>query len=138
MSWVPSHKIYQTNGTTLVYNIGQVIRREPAMNLAVPDYIEHENLRGSGSIIIPGGSKAYDMTLYARLGASNYTNLMTALSTLESTIAINTRYILKIDLSSTTTQDLNVMRIQPIVVDNSRGKLHTFLYYTLTLRINCW
>ena len=138
MGWVPSHKIYQTNGTSLVYTIEDVIRREPVLAIDVPDYVEHTNLRSSGSIIIPGGHQPYDITIYARLAASNYTNLMTAITSLQSSIAVNTHYYLKIDKSSTTTENIKVMRLQPIQIDTGRGRLTNFCYYTLTLRANSW
>lgn len=138
MAWIPSHKIYQSNGTTLVYTIANVISREPVLSSDVPDYIEHTSLRSAGSIIIPGGNQPYDITIYARLAASNYTNLMASITSLQSSIAVNTRYYLKIDKSSTTTDDIKVMRLQPIRIDTGRGKLNKFCYYTLILRANSW
>lgn len=137
MGWVPKHQIYQSDGTTLIRNIANVIRREPAIDFKVPDFIEHTSLRGTGSIIVPGGNKAYDMTFYCYLKTASYTALMSALALLESQIAVNTHYVLKIDTSSSTTQNLNVMRLQPIIVD-SRGNLNTYCFYTLTLKVNSW
>jgi len=97
MAWVPSHKIYQSDGVSLLYTIEDVVRREPPLSVEIPDYVTHENLRSAGEISIPGGNKAYDMTIYARLAASNYTNLMTALQALKTAIPINTNLYLKID-----------------------------------------
>jgi len=138
MSFVPSHKVYQSDGVTLIYTIEDVIRREPMLNISVPDFVEHKNIRSAGSIIIPGGNQPYDITIYARLAASNYEGLMTAFESMQTLIAVNTNYVLKIDKSSTTTEDVNVMRLQPIVVDTGRGNLTRFLYYTLTLRAGVW
>jgi len=138
MAWVPSHKVYQSDGVTLKYTIEDVIRREPMLNISVPDFVEHQNIRSAGSIIIPGGNQPYDITIYARLAASNYEGLMTAFESIQTLIAVNTNYVLKIDKSSTTTEDVNVMRLQPIVVDTGRGNLTRFLYYTLTLRAGVW
>lgn len=138
MSFVPSHKIYASNGTSLIYTIEDVVRREPVLSFNEPDYVEHTSLRSNNSIIIPGGNKPYDITLYARLGASNYTNLMTALSSLKTTIAMKTNYYLKIDTSGATTNDIKVQRLQRIVVDQNRGNLNKFLYYTIVLRALAW
>jgi len=138
MAWVPSHKIYQSNGTSLIYTIEDVIRRQPMLNINVPDFVEHQNIRSAGSIIIPGGNKPYDIIIYARLAASSYEGLMTAFESMQTLIAVNTHYVLKIDKSSTTTEDVNIMRLQPIVVDTGIGNLTRFLYYTLTLRAGVW
>lgn len=138
MAFIPSHKIYASNGSSLIYTIEDVIRREPALAIDVPDFVEYTNLRSAGSIIIPGGNQSYDITMYARLAASNYTNLMTALQSLKNNIVVNTHYVLKIDTSISTTQDIKVMRLEPIVVDTAKGNLNKFLYYTITLKALCW
>lgn len=138
MAWIPSHKIYDTDGVSLIYTIEDVIRRKPALSIEIPDFVEHTSFRSNNSIIIPGGNKPYDMIIYARLGASNYTNLMTALSTLKSTIATKTKYYLKIDTSGATTDNIKVQRLKEIVVDPSKGNLNKFCYYTITLRCNAW
>lgn len=137
MSFIPSHKIYASNGSSLIYTIEDVIRRDPALSIAVPDYIEHTNLRSEGSLIVPGGNKSYNMVLTARLGAVNYTALMTALANLQSTIAVNTHYYLKIDTSDSTTDDIKVIRLEPIQVDK-KSKLNKFLYYTITFKCLSW
>jgi len=138
MSFIPSHKIYASNGTSLIYTIEDVIRRDPVLSVNIPNFVEHTTFRSNGSIIIPGGNKPYDITLVARLGADNYTDLMTALNNLKTTIATKTEYYLKIDTSISTTDDIKVMRLQDIVIDTGIGKLTKFLYYTLTLRANAW
>lgn len=138
MVWVPSHKIYASDGATLIYTIEDVVRRTPALSVDVPDYIEHTNIRSNGSIIVTGGNRSYDIDIYARLGADNYTALMTALQSLKNTIAINTHYYLKIDTSNSATDDIKVMRLEPITVDPNRGNLNKFLYYTIRLRANSW
>ena len=133
----PKHKIYASDGNTLVYTIENVIRREPAFEIDNPDYVEHTNLRSAGSIIIPGGDASYDISIYFRLGASNYTNLMTALYAMKTAIVKNTHYYLKYDLTLVNDENLEsikVMRLQPIVIDTARGNLNKFLYGTLTLK----
>lgn len=138
MSFVPTHKIYQSDGVTLVYTIEDVIRREPVLSIDVPDYVEHTNLRSAGSIIVSGGNLSYDIEIYARLAASNYTNLMTALTSLKTLIAVNTHYYLKIQTSASTTDDIKVMRLEPIIVDTSKGHLTKYCYYTIKLKADSW
>lgn len=138
MPWIPSHKIYASNGTSLIYTIEDVVRRNPALSVDVPDFVEHENLRSAGSIIIPGGNQSYNISLYARLTGTDYSDLMTNLQTLQSTIAVNIHYYLKIDTSDSTTDDIKVMRQSEIVVDPSRGNLNKFLYFTVTFRADSW
>ena len=138
---VPKHKIYADDGVSLVYTIEDVIRRDPAFDIDNPDFVEHTNKRSAGSIIIPGGDAPYDISIYFRLGASNYTNLMTALYAMQTAIVKNTHFYLKYDLTLVNDESLEsikVMRLAPIVVDTSRGNLHKFLYGTLTLRANSW
>lgn len=138
MAFIPSHKIYASDGASLIYTIEDVVRRNPALSIDIPDVVEHTSLRSNNSIIIPGGNKSYDYTLYARLSASNYTNLMTALALLKSTVATKTKYYLKIDTSGATTDDIKVQRLTEIVVDPGRGNLNKFLYYTITFKCNSW
>lgn len=138
MSWTPSHKIYASNGTSLLYTFEYIIERDPVLTSDEPDFVEHTNLRGNGSIIIPGGNKPYDITLRGVLRSTNYENLISAFSAMQTAIAVNTRYYLKIDKTSTTTEDIKVMRLSPIIVDTSRGRLTTYLYYTIVFRANSW
>ena len=137
MSFVPSHKVYADNGTTLLYTIEDVMSRTPALSIDIPKYITYSNLRGNGEIQVKGGNQAYDMTLYARLHADNYTALMTALESLKTAIPINTNMYLKIDTSDSTTDDIKVRRIS-IEVDSSKGNLNKWLYYTITFRCLAW
>lgn len=138
MSFIPSHKIYASDGVTLIYTIENVLYRNPILETIVPSYVEHTSLRSSGSLIIPGGNKPYDLSLYAVLRADNYTDLISSFENLKSLIALKTRYILKIDKSLTTQDSINVMRLQPIIVDVEKGHCTRFLYYTITFRCNVW
>jgi hypothetical protein len=138
---VPKHKIYADNGSTLIYTIDNVIRRDPAFEIDNPDFVEHTNKRSAGSLIIVGGDAPYDISIYFRLGASNYTTLMTALYAMKTAITKNTHFYLKYDLTlvnDETLESIKVMRLTPIVVDTTRGNLNKFLYGTLTLRANSW
>lgn len=139
MTWVPSFKVYEDDGSTPVYTIEDVVRIEGwNYNDSPPDFVELVNLRSKGSIVIPGGSQPFDISIYARLAAANYTALVAAFNTLKSTIAQKTHYYLKIDVSDSSTNDIKVVRLQPIIIDTRRGNLNTFLYYNLGFRANAW
>ena len=138
MSFVPSHKIYASDGSTLLYTIENVIKREPLLSQEVSDFVELTNLRSQGSIIISGGSQPYNISIYGLLREANYTSLMTAWNTIKTTIATKTQYVLKIDTSLTTTEDIKVMRLEPIIHDSSRGNVVKNLFFTLILRANTW
>ena len=136
--YVPTHKIYDSTNTSLIYNIEDVVAREPALSIEVPNFVEHANLRSGGSITVPGGNEPYNMVIRARLGAANYTALMTALQSLQSTILINTHYYLRIGLSVSTSDNIKIQRLSPISVVPNLGNLRTYLYYDLTLRCLSW
>ena len=139
MPWYPTFNLYEDDNVTLVHAIVDVIRIDGWNYDDSPtNFIELTNTRSKGSIIIPAGDEAYDITLYARLGADNYTALMSAFNTLKSNIAKKTPYILKLDVSNSSTNDIKVMRLQPIIIDTTRGNLNKFLYYSLTFRASCW
>lgn len=132
--FIPSFKLYASDGSTPVYTFEYVIDTNwPQEN---PSSIEYENIRASGSIIVPEGNKAWDLVVRGVLVADNYTALTTKIFSLKDTIAVNTRYVLKIDKSSTTVDTIKVMRLQAIQLDTSkRTKIQ---YYTLTFRAECW
>lgn len=136
MSFVPSFKLYASNGTDLVYTFDDVIEiiGWPTDN---PDYVEHTNLRSQGSIIIPGGDKAYNIIIRGVLRSTDYENLTIAMLALRDTIDNNTNYVLKLDKSSTTTDDINVMRIQPITFEGP-AKRTKWQFYSVPLLANSW
>lgn len=137
MSFVPQFRLYASDGTTLVYTFTYVQNIDDFSDPS--HYIEHESLRGQGSIIVPGSDQAYDMTLQFIIKGTDYTNLCTLIDTLNTTVSKFTKFILKIDTSISTTKDYKVMRLQPIVypigTDNKRIKLQRV---EMTLRNGAW
>lgn len=134
MSFVPSFKLYASNGTTLVYTIANVISTNwPKDN---PSSIVLHNQRSTGSIIIPSGNKSWDLQLDAVLIGTSYSDLASKKNTLLSSISANTRYVLKIDTSISTTDDLKVMRLTDIVWGNTNTR--TYQYFTLNLSVDSW
>jgi len=134
MSWIPSFKLYQSDGATLLYTLPNVITINTPSD--TPSFVEIDNLRSQGSIVIPGGDKSYDITIQGIIEASDYASLESLKYTMRDTIVNNTRYVLKIDKTQSTTEDIKVMRLQPITWD--RTNTRTYCYYTLVLRAGCW
>lgn len=132
--FVPSFKLYESDGATLQYTIENVISTNwPNEN---PSQVEISNLRSQGSIIIPGGDKSWELIIEAVLQADNYTDLTTAKFNLQNSIAVNTRYVLKIDKSNSTTDDIKVTRLLPI--NWGRTNTRTFQFYTMILSAKSW
>lgn len=137
MTWIPTFKIYASDGTTLVYNLAQVIDIQgwPKDN---PFSVQLVNTRSGSAITIPGGDKPYDIIITGRLAAANYTDLTTAMFSLRNTIVKNTHYYLKIDTSISTTDNLKVMRLNEIVWDDKGLRRTKVCYYTITFSVNSW
>ena len=137
MSFIPSAKVYASDGVTLVYNLGNMINIEGWPNDEESNQIELENLRSQGSIIIPAGDRAFDIIITARLTAANYTSLISAWNSLQSTIATQTNYYLKIDTSVSTTDDIKVQRLQKIEPIRTNN-WNSWVYFRITFRANSW
>lgn len=141
----PSFKLYESDGSTLVYEFECVTdivdNQDPA------HYVEHETLRGTGSRIIPGSESAWDLPLSFMLIASGssdadkYTDLTAKIDTVKNTIQKFTKYIFKVEKTQGgATEDYNVMRIAPISfpVSDTNLKRVTLQPVDMVLRVNCW
>lgn len=138
MAWNPTAKIYQSNGLTLVYTISDILMPIDGWpNTNNPSSIVLSNVKSQGEIHIPTANLAYDLTIRGRLTAGNYANLITAFQTLQTTIASNTNYYLKIDTSETTTDDIKVQRISKIEPYKTNNWV-SWVYYAITFRANVW
>ena len=134
MSWHPTFKIYDLSGTSLIYFIENVITTNyPQDN---PVSVQLTNLRSSKGIIIPGGNKPWDLTLRGVLTGTDYTDLQSKIDALKTAIVVNTPYILKIDVSISETDDINVMRLSSIVFEE--GRRTKFQYFIITFMANAW
>lgn len=138
MSFTPQFRLYAADGTTLIYTFTYVQNitdfQDPAK------FVEHESLRGQGSIIIPGSDAAYDLTIQFILQGVDYSDLVSKINTLKSTITKFTKYVLKVDLTISTTQDYKVMRLNPISfpIESNTNKRVTLQRVEMTLRVNTW
>jgi hypothetical protein len=135
MSFVPSFTLLASNGTTVVYSF-EYIQRITGWPSDAPSNIEITNLRSQGSINIPGGNRSADLTLNGILIGTDYTDLQGKISTLQSTIAANTNYILELEKSSSTSDKIRVQRITPIQWEDSQRT--TTQKYSIMFRTLSW
>jgi len=135
MSFVPKFQLYDSAGTTLLYTFPVV--QESNHPFTSSKAVEIESQRGKGSILIDGGQESWDLTFRGVLSADNYEELVPKMDELDSTVALNTPYILKIGKTATTNYEYKIKRVLSIIwgVTNFRNN---FIEYTITLRVNCW
>ena len=134
MDWSPSYKLYASDGITLIYTFQYITEDNSPQD---PFYqVEITGIRGQGSLIVEGSVASWDLNLGFWLIGNNYQDLIAKMDTLQSTVAPNTSYILKIDRTPSTSQSYHVKRIVPIQWQSS-GR-----YYSqkgnLILRVNAW
>jgi len=127
--------LYDSAGTTLQYTYPVVF----AANYPHTEesLIEHSTPRSKGSLIIDGGTSAWDLTLKGVIVADDYAALMALVDSMESGTALNTPYVLKITKGPSSDYTYNVKRITPIEYqpDNLRTN---YCEYTITFRVNSW
>jgi hypothetical protein len=129
------YRLYASNGSTLIYTFPYV--QEDNSPQDPKDYVEISGLRGTGSVIIPGSTQAWDLTLGFILTAADYEALIALMDALETTIVMHTAYVLKIDRTSGgSTKDYNVKRLQPIQFNT--GFRTDWQDVKITLRVNSW
>lgn len=135
MTWYPTFKLFAANGSTLVYTF-QYVQNITGWPSDQPSNIEISNLRSQGSIIIPGGNKSYDIILQGALIGTDYSDLTADILDLRDKIVANTNYVLKLDKTVSTTDNINVMRLLPIVFEDSYR--NTLQKYAVTFRALSW
>lgn len=140
MATFPRFRLYASNGVTLVYEFENVLDWADSPFQDPNSYVEHTSLRGQGGIISEGSRQPWDFTLEFYLTASDYEELVALMGAIPTTIAFNTSYILKIDLTSGgSTKDLKVKRLSsirfPITTDK---KVITSQRGIITFRVDVW
>jgi hypothetical protein len=147
MANYPTFKLYDVLGTTLIYEFECVTNITPGiLEDDTVSFVQHNSLRSNGSITKKGGKQAYEITIdfylkaQGNTDAEKYDSLIVQEKAIRSAIATDTRYILKIDTSSTTTEDIKVKRFFDVEfpiptsgqkkVNSSRG--------TIRFLARCW
>ena len=135
----PRFRLYDSTGVSLIYEFENVLDWGDSPFLDPITFSEHTSLRGQGSIISEGSQAPWDLPLIFLLIADDYEALVALMNALPSTIANNTSYVLKIDLTSSTTKDLKVKRLEPIQFPVPRKKkVITYQRGTINFRVNAW
>lgn len=133
MTWVPSYKLYQNDGLTLVYTFDAITQdnspKDPKKGYDV------EGIRGEGLIHVGGAKASWDLILRFHLSASDYEALIAKMDTLKDTILEDTKYVLKIDRTSSTTQNYNVI-LRSIEWD--AGRRTKYQKGTIIFSVNAW
>ena len=134
MAFVPTFKLYASDGVTLVYTFEHVMDTNwPQDN---PSSIEYINTRSAGAITIPEGEKPYDIFFDGILTATDYSTLTVLIFALRDTVVANTRYVLKCEKSTGIFDSIKVMRKVKINLDKSRRINNQ--KYKITLSALAW
>jgi len=137
MSSFPHFKLYQSNGTTLVYEFDCVTEIDDFQDPTT--YSEHSSLRGQGSIISEGSDSPWDLNITFVLTDDDYEGLVTQINSLLTTIVKNTKYILRVDLTASTTKDYKIKRLQSFDFPLNRNKKRVnFQNVNAIFRVDCW
>ena len=136
----PRFRLYNSAGSVLIYEFDNVVDWGNSPFEDPITFAEHISLRGQGSIISDGADQAWDLELNFLLIADDYEALVAIMNALPTTIAKNTNYILKVDLTSSTTKDLKVKRLTPIRFPSGtrKQKVTTFADGFIALRVGTW
>ena len=140
MANYPIFRLYNSAGTVLIYEFDNVVDWNNSPFEDPSTFVEHTSLRGQGSIISDGADEAWDFELNFLLINNDYEALVAIMNALPTTIEKNTNYILKIDLTDSTTKDLKVKRLKTIKFPSGtrKKKVVTFADGFITLRVGTW
>ena len=141
----PRFRLYDETGAVLIYEFDCVINIDD--NQDPCNFVEHESLRGQGSIVIPGSDASWDLPMSFVLVSSGatssekYEDLSTQINTVKTSIEKFTKYILKVDITEVGgTQDYNVMRTNSMSfpIGDSTSKRVNVQTVDLVFRVNTW
>lgn len=136
----PRFRLYQSDGSTLVYEFESVLNWSPDPFQDPETFTEHTSLRGQGSIISEGSNAPWDFSLEFYLEADGYEALIALIQAVPTTVLFNTKYILKIELTSGgSTKDLKVKRLSPFTfpIEGDR-KVTQSQRGNITFRVDSW
>lgn len=138
MSLNPKFKLYNEANDTLLYTFELVQSsnhpQSPMRNVVI------EGVRGEGCLVIPGGTPSWDLEIRGILmidgSTEGYEELVVKMDAMESAIALNTNYYIRIDKTVSTYYLYKVRRIESIEYPES---LRTDSQeYVCRLKVNAW
>ncbi len=130
------YRLYDSTGNSLIYTF-PLVQSDPGPQ-DPKDFVEITGLRGVGSIIIPGSTQPWDLVIKFVLQGTDYQDLVAKMDALETTIVQQTKYVIKIDRTVSTTKNYNVMRLSSFEFIESDDFRNTFQEVVCTLRVNSW
>ncbi|KKL88285.1 hypothetical protein LCGC14_1926240 [marine sediment metagenome] len=134
MPFIPKFRLYNSVGDTLLLTFPVV--QETNAPQSPSNIVEITGTRGIGSIIIAGGTPPWNLIIKGVLIGDNYQAIVVAMDALESTVTLNTAFLVRIDKTISSYYEYNVKRILPIEYpENLRTSNQK---YTVTLRVNSW
>lgn len=137
----PRFRLYQENGVTEVYEFEQVTDWGDSPFQDPETFVLHESLRGQGGIVSEGSQEIWELVLTFRLSDTDYEGLVAKMKAVKDTITFNTKYILKIDLTSGgSTLDLKVKRLQSVrfPITSRTQKVVTSQQGIITFTVDAW
>lgn len=139
-SGFPRFKLYQENGSTLVYEFENILDYGDGIFLDPTTFSRHTSLRGQGSIISDGSETDWELPLEFYLTGDDYEDLIAQEKNITNLIQKNIKYVLRVDLTISTTEDLKVKRLIPIrfPITNDKSKVIRSQKGFITLLVNSW
>lgn len=136
-STFPRFRLFQNDGTTLVFEFNLVTEINDFQDPIT--FSLHESLRGQGGIVSEGSQAPWDLNLTFLLQGNDYEDLVAQIASLLTTIVNNTQYILKVDLTASTTRNYKVKRLQSFNFPlNNAKKRVNFQTVNITFKVDVW
>lgn len=135
MDWTPRFRVYDETGLNLQYTFLNV--QDANYPNSTRKSVVHENFRGKGAIVVDGGEDTWELKITGIITSDDYEDLISSIETLESSVDLNTRYILKINKTETTYYEYKVKRISSIQWGDTNFR-NDFIEYTVTFLVNSW
>jgi len=139
MAWVPKFTLRSANNATELYTFTAV------QNTNLPqtprETVTITNLRAKGAVVIDGGIKPFEGIIEFVLWSDSgeYEDIMALIDSLETTIPINTAFILRMDKTSTTYYDFKVKRLVPFNYSNVEQDQRLYRQkVTATFTVDAW
>jgi hypothetical protein len=132
-------KLYDSTGITLIYTFPCVQRTNAPQSKG--RYIGIEGVRGTGKLVIPAGTESWDLEIEGVLyidpaSGEDYEDLVKLIDKLETDIALNTPYYLRIEKTSSTYYEYKVKRLESIDYPESLRKVNQ--RYICRFSVNAW
>lgn len=134
---IPHFKLYDSTGLSLLYTFSAV------QNSNIPQSprrtVLHEGARGKGGVIIDGGESVWDLYIIGYIFGDDYEEITDLIDAMESAVAINTPYLLRLDKDDASYYEYKVKRVEAIDYPIDPSDLRTSIQeYRLTLKVNVW